>query len=1122
MAEEFGTPHTPDPSTTPPAGSPMPSDAASKEAEAALKKQTEALKKQVDATKAAQESLVQLTKDFDSFKISLAETKNALKKYEGVSKELSQAEKAEFDALNQRYKQELANTNKVVDSLEQLAKTADVAEETLASVSLTHKESEKYVKSFGKSLEEDSKLTKKLQPLSDWVTKQTVGLQKFQNSITGLSKSIPSIKDSFRGAFALGIGTLLPFLFGMFKNIAPKLMLDMGKFSKKSTEVKAAVVAEKPQEESKGKFLDPLHPRDFEFFGRFDAGILKISSWLELISSKDFTGKTASTGGIEAASIAIQEWLDVIASSLNSINTNTMQSGSVAASVSATSVPTSGGIEEWLNLLVDKLSAIGSDLSDWLTILVDTVLTMAQSVVSELKNIGGMVLKISNSLITSAAGAKEKELTAAGEGGKSKDLAQKSGKTDTKLESKAPKGKIGSFLSAAKDAAVGMLMIAGAIIVLAVGLKLMKNIDVGTLIKTGIAIGSLGAGLWLLSRLNSSGMKSVAQSMLMMAASIGVMAISMMLMGKVSPTAMLKTALVMGAMIGTLKMLSKINSSSLIKSSLALMIMGASLIPLAIGIKLLSGSSWQDLAKAGVAIMGLAGVMYGMSKLPMGSMIKSAISMTILGISLIPMALALRMMAGVEWETIAKLGTALIGLGVVAAVIGKLGTQIMFGAATLVILGLSLIPLALGLMILQTISWSTLGLAAAAILGLSLVAAGLGFAAGFIIAGAFAIGALGLSLIALGAGMAIMGAVGTEGLLGVVTSILALGTAAALIGAISPLVLFGAFVLGALGLAMLPLAGAIMMMGGVDSLGVATAITEIGLAASAIGWSAISIGFGAAALGVLGIGLASLGAGMFFLQPFIEPLGNLITQFSVLGAVGGGLFVAAAGIAAITGALLLFSAVGAAMQVGGAVAGLVSGVLGWFSGDNATMSSTSMLGLFISFANAAPMLQQGASAIDTLATALVNFSKLDLGKMEGLDKITGFMDHIGQQDSGIFSKIRGAAESISSFVFGDAKKPGEQSKNNSLVTTGMTENSNLLTKSDGASTDLLQRILEQLQLVEPASSSAVQANNISNPTITPPAAQSAAGGGSTVMPLYSGSHNDPTKMSYQVSYRPAG
>lgn len=1121
MAEEFGSPPIPDPSTTPPAGSPMPSDAASKEAEAALKKQTEALKKQVDATKAAQESLVQLTKDFDSFKISLAETKNALKKYEGVSKELSQAEKAEFDALNQRYKQELANTNMVVDSLEQLAKTADVAEETLASVSLTHKESEKYVKSFGKSLEEDSKLTKKLQPLSDWVTSQTVGLQKFQNSITGLSKSIPSIKDSFRGAFALGIGTLLPFLFGMFKNIAPKLMLDMGKFSKKSAEVKAEV-AEKPQEESKGKFLDPLHPRDFEFFGRFDAGILKISSWLELISSKDFTGKTASTGGIEAASIAIQEWLDVIASSLNSINTNTMQSGSVAASVSATSVPTSGGIEEWLNLLVDKLSAIGSDLSDWLTILVDTVLTMAQSVVSELKNIGGIVLKISNSLITSAAGAKEKELTAAGEGGKSKDLAQKSGKPDTKLESKPPKGKIGSFLSAAKDAAVGMLMIAGAIIVLAVGLKLMKNIDVGTLIKTGIAIGSLGAGLWLLSRLNSSGMKSVAQSMLMMAASIGVMAISMMLMGKVSPTAMLKTALVMGAMIGTLKMLSKINSSSLIKSSLALMIMGASLIPLAIGIKLLSGSSWQDLAKAGVAIMGLAGVMYGMSKLPMGSMIKSAISMTILGISLIPMALALRMMAGVEWETIAKLGTALIGLGVVASVIGKLGTQILFGAATLVVLGLSLIPLALGLMILQTISWPTLGLAAAAILGLSLVAAGLGFAAGFIIAGAFAIGALGLSLIALGAGMAIMSAVGTEGLLGVVTGILALGAAASLIGVIAPLVLFGAFVLGALGLAMLPLAAAIMMMGSVDSLGVATAITEIGLAASAIGWSAISIGFGAAALGVLGIGLASLGAGMFFLEPFIEPLGNLITQFSVLGAVGGGLFVAAAGIAAITGALLLFSAVGAAMQVGGAVAGLVSGVLGWFSGDNATMSSTSMLGLFISFANAAPMLQQGASAIDTLATALVNFSKLDLGKMEGLDKITGFMDHIGQQDSGIFSKIRGAAESISSFVFGDAKKPGEQSRNNSLVTTGMTENSNLLAKSDGASTDLLQRILEQLQLVEPASSSAVQANNISNPTITPPAAQSAAGGGSTVMPLYSGSHNDPTKMSYQVSYRPAG
>lgn len=42
-------------------------------------------------------------------------------------------------------------------------------------------------------------------------------------------------------------------------------------------------------------------------------------------------------------------------------------------------------------------------------------------------------------------------------------------------------------------------------------------------------------------------------------------------------------------------------------------------------------------------------------------------------------------------------------------------------------------------------------------------------------------------------------------------------------------------------------------------------------------------------------------------------------------------------------------------------------------------------------------------------------------------------------------------------------------------------------------------------------------NNVSSQKTAPP-----SGGGATMIPLVSSSHGDPTKIAYQVSYRPAG
>jgi dipeptide/tripeptide permease len=122
-------------------------------------------------------------------------------------------------------------------------------------------------------------------------------------------------------------------------------------------------------------------------------------------------------------------------------------------------------------------------------------------------------------------------------------------------------------LNAAKQGAQAMLMIAGSLLVLAVGLKLMKEIDPGTMIKTGIAMSALGGGLFLLAKIPSADLKKAAESMLLVAASVSVLAIGMMLMKNVGVEGFIKTAVGLGAMVGVLHLLSKVDSSKLMKSA---------------------------------------------------------------------------------------------------------------------------------------------------------------------------------------------------------------------------------------------------------------------------------------------------------------------------------------------------------------------------------------------------------------------------------------------------------------------------------------------------------------------------------------------------------------------------
>lgn len=185
-----------------------------------------------------------------------------------------------------------------------------------------------------------------------------------------------------------------------------------------------------------------------------------------------------------------------------------------------------------------------------------------------------------------------------------------------------------------------------------------------------------------------------------------------------------------------------------------------------------------------------------------GPLIKGALAITLLGASLIPLAYGLKMFADVSWENIAKGTVALGGLALLAKVLGSTAGVLLKGAGAIALLGLSIMPLAYSLKMMENVGIGTIGVLAAGLTTLGIAAAALGSFFPLIAIGALGIGLLGASIIPLAYGLKMLAEVNPEILSTLAGSIIKLGGALALA---SSGLLIG-------GLAMIPFAGAIKLL----------------------------------------------------------------------------------------------------------------------------------------------------------------------------------------------------------------------------------------------------------------------------------------------------------------------
>jgi hypothetical protein len=142
-----------------------------------------------------------------------------------------------------------------------------------------------------------------------------------------------------------------------------------------------------------------------------------------------------------------------------------------------------------------------------------------------------------------------------------------------------------------------------------------------------------------------------------------------------------------------------INTTDLIKAAAAMLILAAALYVVAKALQEFGSVEWESIAKGGVALLGLVGIGYLLSKVA-GDMILGAAAMVILGAALWVIGLALQMFTTIGWEDLAKAGVALVGLSAIVAGLGFLIIPIGLGVVALAILSAGILAFSVSMMAL--------------------------------------------------------------------------------------------------------------------------------------------------------------------------------------------------------------------------------------------------------------------------------------------------------------------------------------------------------------------------------------------------------------------------------------
>lgn len=264
----------------------------------------------------------------------------------------------------------------------------------------------------------------------------------------------------------------------------------------------------------------------------------------------------------------------------------------------------------------------------------------------------------------------------------------------------------------------GVLVALGvAIGLIALSLKLLSTIDIGSLVVSVLALAAILAMLVTsLNNMPDSG-KLISSSVALIAigVSIGLLSASLKLLSTIDIGSLVVSVLALGAILAMLvtSLNNMPDSGKLISSSVALIAIGVSIGLLSVSLKLLSTIDAGALANSLLALMTMLIATIGsLNMMPDGAKLLAASAALIaLGVSMGLFALSLKLLSTIDADS---LGNSLLALMVIlVAVTGALnmmpdGGKLLGASAAMIAMGVAVGILALSLKLLSTIDGNAL------------------------------------------------------------------------------------------------------------------------------------------------------------------------------------------------------------------------------------------------------------------------------------------------------------------------------------------------------------------------------------------------------------------------------
>ena len=305
--------------------------------------------------------------------------------------------------------------------------------------------------------------------------------------------------------------------------------------------------------------------------------------------------------------------------------------------------------------------------------------------------------------------------------------------------------------------ASGIFAIAGAIMIMAIAAKMIGSMDKDELIKAGVGIAVLAgvlvglmAATKLMARTSkgavSSSVYDTGKMLMSMAAAMLIMIVAAKVIASMSWTEMAKAGVglvvlagILVGLIAATKLIAKTEkgniSTGIEHIGKMLMQIAVAIIILVAAAKIIAGMEWTEMAKAGVGLVALAGIMVGLiaaTKL-MARTGKNGTSQNIenLGKTLLSIAAAMmiltfaaKIIAGMEWTEMAKAGAGLVALagimvGLTAATRLAGGNDLKGVASTILAMAIAIGVMATAAVLLSLINFPDLmkGVLAIGLLG---------------------------------------------------------------------------------------------------------------------------------------------------------------------------------------------------------------------------------------------------------------------------------------------------------------------------------------------------------------------------------------------------------------------